>query len=229
MNSTVCDEGGGGGGDEEDCPAESEACFADDTCISVLPQEAGNFDFDACMANELCGAYLQCHMDANPEPAEEPATEPFDPTMGHQPCDPALAANAGTVVLLHLPCRFSRCFNSAGVGVSAFNVPKYPRHAAHVPPRPGRGARTTPSARRATGSAAASAPSSAPALSCARRPPRRRTGPIRRCRDRCQNGALAFARTASVRTVMGLATMGRAAAIATARTVVLLPPPPLSL
>ena len=38
MNSTVCtDEGGGGGDDEEDpCPAEGEACFADDTCMSVL-------------------------------------------------------------------------------------------------------------------------------------------------------------------------------------------------
>ena len=65
MSSTVCDEGGGGGDDEEDpCPAEGEACFADDTCISVLPEQES--DFDACFANELCGALLQCHMDANP-------------------------------------------------------------------------------------------------------------------------------------------------------------------
>ena len=66
MNSTVCtDEGGGGGDDEEDpCPAEGEACFADDTCISVLPEQES--DFDACFANELCGALLQCHLNANP-------------------------------------------------------------------------------------------------------------------------------------------------------------------
>ena len=49
---------------EDPCPAEGEACFADDTCISVLPEQES--DFDACFANELCGALLQCHMDADP-------------------------------------------------------------------------------------------------------------------------------------------------------------------
>ena len=62
----------GGGGDEEDpCPAEGEACFADGACIGALPGEDG--DMTACFANELCGALMQCHMDANEEdpcPAE---------------------------------------------------------------------------------------------------------------------------------------------------------------
>ena len=50
--------------EEDPCPAEGGACFADDTCVSLLPEE--DTDFVACMANELCGAFLQCHMDANP-------------------------------------------------------------------------------------------------------------------------------------------------------------------
>ena len=58
-------EPAGGGGDEEDpCPAEGGACFADGACIGALPGEDG--DMTACFANELCGAFLQCHMDADP-------------------------------------------------------------------------------------------------------------------------------------------------------------------
>ena len=56
---------------ESPCPNEETACFADGACIGALPGDDG--DMTACFANELCGAMMQCHMDANDEdpcPAE---------------------------------------------------------------------------------------------------------------------------------------------------------------